>query len=98
MVLMPGRPEPEEGGPAIEEDPAVCRRVGTWQYVKFNLFYSLMMLLVLPLTVLLSTLPFSIASAVLVFKTGLLWASLLVPVSWMLGLAMEVLWMMLVKK
>lgn len=98
MVLMPGKPEPEDGGPPVLSDPGATRQVSTWQYFKFNAFYSLLMVVLLPLTVQFSTLPFYFAMMVLVFKQGLLWGVLLMPAAWGIDLATDFLWMMLVKK
>lgn len=98
MVLMPGQAEPEDGGPAVDSDPGVNRQVSAWQYFKFNAFYTALMAVLLPLTVQFSTMPFYIASTVLVFKYGILWGVLLVPVSWSIDMATDFLWMMLVKK
>lgn len=99
-MLRPGVPEPEAGGPPVDPecDPGVTRQVSTWQYVKFNVIYSLIMAVLLPLSVQASTLPFYVATSVVVFKFGVLWGVLLVPVSYLCDLAMDVLWMMVVKK
>ena len=82
----------------MEEDPAVTRQVSSWQYFKFNAFYSLVMVVLLPLTVQLTTLPFYVATTILVFRFGLLWGALLVPASWAIDLGVDILWMMVVKK
>lgn len=97
MVLMPGRPEPEQGGPAVESEPGVTRQVSSWQYFKFNTFYTLLMVVLLPLTVQFSTLPFYLATLALVFKKGLVWGVLLMPVAWGIDLVTDFIWMMLVK-
>jgi hypothetical protein len=98
MVLMPGKPEPQEGGPAVTSDPGATRQVSSWQYFKFNAFYTLLMVVLLPLSVQFSTLPFYLASLVLVFKKGIVWGVLLMPVSWGIDLVTDFVWMMLVKK
>lgn len=98
MVLMPGRPEPEDGGPPVESEPGVTRQVSSWQYFKFNALYSLIMAVLLPLSVQFATLPFFIASSVLVFKYGIVWGVLLMPASWAIDLCTDFLWMMAVKK
>lgn len=76
----------------------MTRQVSTWQYVKFNVTYSLIMAVLLPLALLASTLPFYVVTSVVMFKFGLLWGALLVPVAYLCDLTMDVLWMMVVKK
>lgn len=98
MVLMPGQAEPEAEGPPVESDPGATRQVSAWQYFKFNAFYTLLIAVLLPLSVQFSTVPFYIATTVLVFKFGVLWGVLLVPISWGIDLTTDILWMMLVKK
>lgn len=98
MVLMPGRPEPEQGGPPVDSDPAVTRQVSKWQYFKFNAFYTFMMLILLPLTVQISTTPFFMLTTFVTFKFGIIWVAVTVPVAWFVHLWADILWMMLVKK
>lgn len=98
MVLMPGKAEPEEGGPPVESDPGITRQVSSWQYFKFNAFYTLIMAVLLPISIQCATLPFYIATSVLVYKYGILWGVLLLPVSWAIDLCTDFLWMMMVKR
>jgi len=56
------------------------------------------MMVLLPVSAQLCTTPFYLATTVVVFKCGIVFGALLVPGTWLFELAMEILWMALVKR